>query len=734
MKNSYIVGSLLAFAVLFAGVYCVTFTTLTQTIPLGLLLICVVLVAISSLRRSAVKTDKLSYFVCLTTIYFYLRAEFSPVASFAMEDLFLIFGMSSCYFITKLVRRKDVVERCVLITMTILIIVNLLMFVPAINELRDELLNFAKGEENTGLFNHRNFYSQFMALGCCVLLSYALFSKYPAWIRIIFVLLGISSGIAVFYSMSRGSTLALIVALLVIISLYYFLVIRIYSVKIRVIFILSVLITMVTTISGLIGVVKDREEGGDIALRDVRLVYFSMTIDQIPESPIIGSGSRSVEFLANQNWSHKLPQEYDFKFTHNEFLQVIADYGIIGFVLMVGLLVSTVAKSGSNILKSKTRSVYLEVSAIGSVTFISISSYFSFPLHSFVLVLYIGLIVGMLPSLPSDRQDTKLSKKIPNRLGVCAIIVFVISSVVFISPKLSKELRSGLIFHSNGITVDDANWEIEEKTKNQWYFSLVDVCKISPNNKRLKRLGALYLDKRIEAKTKDQKMIFLKKAKESFQRAKDFDPYDPTTRLNLALCFELEHKYEEASAEYIAMDKYVSRRELFFKYFLRALKLNKAIAEKNVRINNVPRAIDAYELCVGYAERRMDTSFWFYEDFITNYHRLLYDYMTLLITHKEFSRLETIIKLNSEFGHMLLTNNRGRNHIVKHARSTIALAKLYWAAKKDPRTVLGIVQKVKEDYLKVKMSADDKLLKEVSKNLAEIDRIEKYLKEKLRDN
>ena len=65
-----------------------------------------------------------------------------------------------------------------------------------------------------------------------------------------------------------------------------------------------------------------------------------MAVDQFLDAPLVGSGSMSYSYLCYQNWGDLTASSAnDHVWVHNEFLQVMADYGMIGLLLVVCLLV-----------------------------------------------------------------------------------------------------------------------------------------------------------------------------------------------------------------------------------------------------------------------------------------------------------------------------------------------------------------------------------------------------------
>jgi len=74
-----------------------------------------------------------------------------------------------------------------------------------------------------------------------------------------------------------------------------------------------------------------KAEGVEVVFdSDVRLGYWSMAVEQFVEHPIFGAGSRSYSYECFRYWSPNLDTgEANPEFAHNEYLQLLADYGIV---------------------------------------------------------------------------------------------------------------------------------------------------------------------------------------------------------------------------------------------------------------------------------------------------------------------------------------------------------------------------------------------------------------------
>jgi len=138
------------------------------------------------------------------------------------------------------------------------------------------------------------------------------------------------------------------------------------------------------------------------ASADGRLLIWKITGKIINENPIWGIGfNRYASEYGNYQadyFNNNLSNDYEkllagnVKQAHNEFIQIIAELGIIGLVLWLGIIVSALWKIRNNDLPPPSNSLVfgLKHSARASLFSLLIVSIFSFPLH--VLPTYINFM------------------------------------------------------------------------------------------------------------------------------------------------------------------------------------------------------------------------------------------------------------------------------------------------------------------------------------------------------
>ncbi len=161
-----------------------------------------------------------------------------------------------------------------------------------------------------------------------------------------------------------------------------------------------VLLSMIAVMYGAYVLKKDSADG--------RALILEITIDKITESPVFGQGFGAFYSQYN-NWqadwfaAHPVEKEGpkamlagNVKFAYNEFLEIAADLGILGLVLMV-LFLAGALKSHTAPEKGLSQKNHLKAILAACIALL-VGSWFSYPSYSlptFVLLLaFISILVG----------------------------------------------------------------------------------------------------------------------------------------------------------------------------------------------------------------------------------------------------------------------------------------------------------------------------------------------------
>lgn len=128
------------------------------------------------------------------------------------------------------------------------------------------------------------------------------------------------------------------------------------------------------------------------------------------DNPIIGTGPAGAEL----RWTASGGGELASRYAHNEYLQVLAELGAIGLVLLAGLVVALVLAvrrgAGNNRGRSRTSSPdSLRSAGAAALLAFAVGSAFDFHWHVPALTLLAGLLVGITTERPPPRRPQPVS-------------------------------------------------------------------------------------------------------------------------------------------------------------------------------------------------------------------------------------------------------------------------------------------------------------------------------------
>lgn len=280
--------------------------------------------------------------------YLLVRAAGSPVSYFAREDAallvtaFLVYGLFLLLLATTEWRRRfvDLLAALVLLNLGFALVQTL--FLPT--------LWLVPGYERTfpdragGLFNHPDHYAGFLAMLTPLWLATALFSRRERVARIGAAALALISVLAVAASGSAPAILALGIGLAAFVLLASIVVGRRLSperrkrIYRRGVFSLLAAAIAVLAASGPLSRAVDRHLLSKNSALSLPLVW-KAGWEQAMEAPLLGTGSRTSHIYGRLFRPEALgtsPTEPEF--VHNEFLQLFADYGLVGALLLLLVL------------------------------------------------------------------------------------------------------------------------------------------------------------------------------------------------------------------------------------------------------------------------------------------------------------------------------------------------------------------------------------------------------------
>ena len=286
----------------------------------------------------------------LAAAYYLWRAATSPVWDDARRDVILVTSAVACFSAARIVLDRQIGIRLFL-GMTILVLLGNLIAASYQGFINSEFkflrVNLASERYLSGLVYHRNYLSGILEIAGPLWLAIALTAKKKG-VRLSYYLITIVAIVLCFFSFSRGGFAAMVIGLAITLGFFLFSKWPTLEKKAKRIFIgggvagLLALVALLTLWSAILSVRNPEAQGIEIMgeLKG-RLAMSGIAYEIWREYPIFGAGAESFLLLFPQYYSSNLHGGFfgHPRMVHNEYAQVLADYGLVGFALLVSLII-----------------------------------------------------------------------------------------------------------------------------------------------------------------------------------------------------------------------------------------------------------------------------------------------------------------------------------------------------------------------------------------------------------
>ena len=522
--------------------------------------------------------------ILLATVYFLVRSWLSPVEDLALEDQFLILAAVLFYLLGGQVLGFPIGR--IAMAWTLISILCLHLGAALMQMFGDEayglvwLFTSAERIDNeviTGMYGYRGSFANFAAVSGGVSLCLGIWGRSPKWIRVLLIVVGLFALLCVCFAQSRSAIVSLSVGGIVMLTLLW-LSVENQEAKIRSRFRLGTFIAsglgVVMFIVAAIWVFQSRAintEGLDVVFdSDVRLAYWSMAVEQFVEHPIFGAGSRSYSYECFRYWSPNLDTgEANPEFAHNEYLQLLADYGIVGFLIIIGLLGwhishgivqirSISAKLPERALNGGSNAMALSIAGVTGMVIVGVHIVADFRTHLLAnLLIFVCCAIWVLPAARDRKTDKQW-------VSIILLIATLLTLGVTALYHGAKQFRGGLPLLANKMVTETGTWVPDEVDDEVWIPSLEKAVESAPSYRRYLRLGALYRlqGEILEGEARKQKFD---QAVSYYKAAELRHPYDPVAKINLAILLTYFKNFEEGDSYYTSVDEMASSRERLFR-------------------------------------------------------------------------------------------------------------------------------------------------------------------------
>ena len=294
----------------------------------------------------------------------------------------------------------------------------------------------------SGLFGHYNPFSAFLNGSLFFFLSYLFLGK-QRLLRFFcgLMVVGLLSGLVL--SGSRGGWVSLVIGIAVWLFLLMGYLWSRQSKLLGPVVLIGTLFVVLGACSSIWAVKKISSNRAEQAGREVgpvaevqvndggRLAMQQMAFEIFLDSPVLGQGPRSFSYLSLENWDPNtlrvrigLPE-----FAHNEYLQVLSDYGAVGFLIIIVLLIAhgvlgTFQIIGNHDGRMEEDNLPIwQLGAAAGLAAILAQCYFSFLIHVPACMVLVAFQLGILGTVGEFKKPSIGLKLIGQLVVICISVV-----------------------------------------------------------------------------------------------------------------------------------------------------------------------------------------------------------------------------------------------------------------------------------------------------------------------
>ena len=525
--------------------------------------------------------------VGLGALYFLARASLSPVPELARRDLFLV-GAGFMAFMSALSGLRSPSGRGLLVGfLTIVVLGNVLVgayqllgnhdfrFLREVSlQTKERQLHMA-----TGFFYHPSSLSGLLQIALPVYISLAILAENRAAKMLGWVLTFLSAGLC-FLSYSRGGAAAMVAGGIV--SAIFAWKIRNRGLRSPQTFSRKRQLLIGASVVGfvIIGVVlyfmvgnvlemRGGEQSVEGSLRG-RLGMYGIALNVWLSHLWVGAGGQSYSYFFTRDF-YGIPVWYgDAEMAHSEFLQVLCDYGLLGFLVVLMLLIFFgyyFAKGSQDLLEDarKTqkgswdlRPFWLLTAAMGALMSCTLRAFIDFQLYiapNLILfaLLMAGGVVALSPAVvPREGDAAGQSRPIGRRLleGVALVLVAAVS--FFVVHAGWREVKA----FPDWLAVQQADSRAEKAEKLRSYG------KKAPSIAVWRAVARNSLENALTSEAEQPEALQL--AASDWETLVTLHPLDGEALTNYARCLDDLSRFDEAGPLHLRALEAAGRRENYF--------------------------------------------------------------------------------------------------------------------------------------------------------------------------
>lgn len=365
------------------------------------------------------------------------RSFFSPVAELATQDLLLVAMAVSTFIVFRAAGGGALSGKLLVGGIALILGASLWVIV---RQIADPTFSpvYPSGDMMfaRGFFGHYSYGASFLVPSALLLAGLALHGRLHGISRVLLLALAVAGLVAVVYTKSRGGVLGAGLGLAAL-ALGSVLIGKRdgkrWFVPVAILAPLALIGAAVLFLNLLEGVQQSRSQGGDLTgMLDntIRLYMLGMAMTCIAWHPWLGGGSRSYSWECFQAWDVSAYGRGSVRpeHVHNELVQTVSEYGIVGGLLLLVFLGGVVVAAFVRILsKDRAASPGLSdgwrIGGLAGLTGLFVQSHFEgiFRLPAGAILLALCLAAAAM-AMPSENRRRSAANRL---LAVCALLTMI---------------------------------------------------------------------------------------------------------------------------------------------------------------------------------------------------------------------------------------------------------------------------------------------------------------------
>jgi O-antigen ligase len=399
----------------------------------------------------------------------------------------------------------------------------------------------------SGFYISPNHFAGMLELMAIMAASMAVWSRWKSWARILSGYVTVLCVLGIAISGSRGSYLSTTFALAVFAALSLHVARKVYrrrfvAATVITVLVLTIFLSVTVTLMSNSDIIRHRM-GQVYEPENMRVYLWQAALKQFRLNPMFGTGSGTYLYFGRMFRAHVV--QNDPIHVHDDYLELLAEYGVAGVVLFAAFLlihiargmkaVNRIALEMTRALETQSYSLALTLGALSAASAYLIHSVVDFNMHIPANALIMAFLFGILGTSDPDvsaKQTRPLASLFPRLFaGVCAIPILAWSWHEIPAEYYAERARIALrdYMPSEAVGFAEKGLLYSQKNYNLHYY----------RGEAKHLLG-------IENPDEAQKGELFDSAIESFRQDLELFPQDLRTVLRLAALLDKLRNYDEA--------------------------------------------------------------------------------------------------------------------------------------------------------------------------------------------